>query len=62
MYDIGGGHKVPDTELKVKCEFGGETGKVTSRIREKTDELRAQVDFERLPFVDRFREELIEPR
>ncbi|KAF8478708.1 glycerol-3-phosphate O-acyltransferase [Russula ochroleuca] len=47
---------ISDTELKVKREFGGETGKVTSRIREKTDELRTQgldgMDFKRLPFVD----------
>jgi len=47
---------ISDTELKVKREFGGETGKVTSRIREKTDELRTRgidgMDFKRLPFVD----------
>lgn len=47
---------ISDTELKVKREFGGETGKVTSRIREKTEELRTQgfggMDFKRLPFVD----------
>ena len=47
---------VSDTELKVKREFGGENGKGTSRIREKTDELRAQgiygMDFKLLPFVD----------
>jgi glycerol-3-phosphate O-acyltransferase / dihydroxyacetone phosphate acyltransferase len=47
---------ISDTELKVKRVFGGEAGKVTSRIREKTDELRTQgvdgMEFERLPFVD----------
>lgn len=47
---------ISNTELKVKRVFGGETGKVTSRIREKTDELRIQgvdgMDFKRLPFVD----------
>jgi hypothetical protein len=47
---------ISDTELKVKRVFGGETGKVTSRIREKTDELRIQgvdgMDFKCLPFVD----------
>jgi glycerol-3-phosphate O-acyltransferase / dihydroxyacetone phosphate acyltransferase len=47
---------ISDTELKVKREFGGDTGKGTSRIREKTDELRTQgldgMDFKRLPFVD----------
>jgi glycerol-3-phosphate O-acyltransferase/dihydroxyacetone phosphate acyltransferase len=47
---------ISDTELKLKRVFGGETGKVTSRIREKIDELRTQgvdgMDFKRLPFVD----------
>lgn len=47
---------ISDTELKVKRVFGGETGKATNRIREKTDELRTQgvggMDFKRLPFVD----------
>ncbi|KAI0006004.1 glycerol-3-phosphate O-acyltransferase [Russula compacta] len=47
---------ISDTELKIKREFGGENGKGTSRIREKTDELRTQgvhgIDFKRLPFVD----------
>lgn len=47
---------ISDTELKVKRVFGGETAKVTSRIREKTDELRTRgvdgMEFQRLPFVD----------
>ena len=47
---------ISDTELKVKRVFGGETGKATTRIREKTDELRAQgvggMEFQCLPFVD----------
>ena len=47
---------ISDTELKIKREFGGENGKGTSWIREKTDELRTQgvdgMDFKRLPFVD----------
>ncbi|KAI0302000.1 glycerol-3-phosphate O-acyltransferase [Russula brevipes] len=47
---------ISDTELKIKREFGGESGKGTSRIREKTDELKAQgiqgLDCKRLPFVD----------
>jgi glycerol-3-phosphate O-acyltransferase/dihydroxyacetone phosphate acyltransferase len=47
---------ISDTELKVKRVFGGEAGKVASRIREKTDELRTQgvdgMEFKRLPFVD----------
>ena len=47
---------ISDTELKLKRVFGGETGKVTSRIREKTDELGIRgldgMDFKCLPFVD----------
>ncbi|KAI0273599.1 glycerol-3-phosphate O-acyltransferase [Gloeopeniophorella convolvens] len=47
---------ISDTEMKIKREFGGETGKGTNRIREKTDELKAQgvngLDFKRLPYVD----------
>jgi glycerol-3-phosphate O-acyltransferase/dihydroxyacetone phosphate acyltransferase len=47
---------ISDTELKIKREFGGENGKGTSRIREKTDELKAQgiqgLDCKCLPFVD----------
>ena len=47
---------ISDTELKIKREFGGENGKVTSRIREKTEELRANgvfgIDFKRLPHID----------
>jgi glycerol-3-phosphate O-acyltransferase/dihydroxyacetone phosphate acyltransferase len=45
-----------DTELKIKKEFGGDSGKVTTRIREKLAELREKgeigVDFRTLPFVD----------
>lgn len=47
---------VSDTELKIKREFGGESGKTTSRIREKVAELREQgingLEFKTLPFVD----------
>ncbi|KAH9063466.1 glycerol-3-phosphate O-acyltransferase [Lactarius vividus] len=47
---------ISDTELKIKREFGGESGKVTNRIKEKLDELKAQgingMEFKRLPFID----------
>jgi len=47
---------ISDTKLKIKREFGGESGKGTSRIREKTAELSARgvsgIDFKCLPFVD----------
>lgn len=45
-----------DTELRVKREFGGESGKGTARIRERVSELRQQgemgLEFKKLPFVD----------
>jgi len=47
---------ISDTQLKIKREFGGDSGKVTTRIREKLAELRDQgqngLEFKRLPFVD----------
>jgi glycerol-3-phosphate O-acyltransferase/dihydroxyacetone phosphate acyltransferase len=47
---------VSDTELIVKREFGGESGKGTTRIRERVSELRKEgvkgVEFKKLPFVD----------
>lgn len=47
---------VSDTELKIKREFGGESGKVTARFREKIAELREEgltgLEFRKLPFVD----------
>jgi len=47
---------ISDTELKIKREFGGENGKVTSRIREQTEELMIKgvfgMDFKRLPHID----------
>jgi glycerol-3-phosphate O-acyltransferase/dihydroxyacetone phosphate acyltransferase len=45
-----------DTELKIKREFGGESGKGTSKIREKVEEARQAgqrgLPFRKLPFVD----------
>ena len=45
-----------DTELRVKREFGGESGKGTARIREKLSELRHDgvegLEYKKLPFVD----------
>jgi glycerol-3-phosphate O-acyltransferase / dihydroxyacetone phosphate acyltransferase len=47
---------ISDTELKIKREFGGESGKGTTRIREKVSELQQEglkgLEFKRLPFVD----------
>lgn len=45
-----------DTELRIKREFGGESGKGTSRIREKVTELRQDgtsgLEFKKLQYVD----------
>jgi glycerol-3-phosphate O-acyltransferase/dihydroxyacetone phosphate acyltransferase len=45
-----------DTQLKIKREFGGESGKGTARIREMVLELQQEglkgLEFKRLPFVD----------
>lgn len=47
---------ISDTELKIKKEFGGDSGKRTSRIREKLEEVRTEgkkgLDFKTLPYVD----------
>lgn len=47
---------ISDTELRIKREFGGESGKGTARIMEKLKELAAEgqrgLPFKRLPFVD----------
>lgn len=47
---------VSDTQLRIKKEFGGDSGKGSARIREKTEEMKAQgiigLDFKRLPFVN----------
>lgn len=45
-----------DTELRIKREFGGESGKGTLKIREKVMELRQEslpgLTFKRMPYVD----------
>jgi len=47
---------ISDTELRIKREFGGETGKGTSRFRERVAECQAEgkngLEFKRLPYVD----------
>ena len=47
---------ISDTQLRIKKEFGGESGKGTARIREKQKELladgQAGFDFKKLPHVD----------
>ncbi|KAH8099482.1 glycerol-3-phosphate O-acyltransferase [Cristinia sonorae] len=47
---------ISDTQLRIKKEFGGESGKGTARILEKLKEVSAQGErglaFKRLPFVD----------
>lgn len=47
---------ISDTELKIKREFGGESGKGTVRVRERVSELRQEgvtgLEFKKLPFVD----------
>ncbi|KAI0082693.1 glycerol-3-phosphate O-acyltransferase [Panus rudis PR-1116 ss-1] len=47
---------ISDTELRIKKEFGGESGKGTARVREKIKEVQAQgqkgLDFKRLPHID----------
>lgn len=47
---------ISDTQLRIKKEFGGESGKGTARIREKLKELEAEgtpgFDFKKLPHVD----------
>lgn len=47
---------ISDTKLRIKKEFGGETGKGTARIREKLAEVKAEgqdgLAFKTLPFID----------
>lgn len=47
---------ISDTELRIKKEFGGDTGKGTARIREKLAEVKAEgqngLAFKKLPFID----------
>jgi glycerol-3-phosphate O-acyltransferase/dihydroxyacetone phosphate acyltransferase len=45
-----------DTEVRIKREFGGESGKTTARFREAVKEAAEQqekgIPFKNLPFVD----------
>ncbi|KAL0071434.1 Glycerol-3-phosphate/dihydroxyacetone phosphate acyltransferase [Marasmius tenuissimus] len=47
---------ISDTELKIKREFGGESGKGTNKVREKVAELRKEgkdgIEFKTLPYVN----------
>ncbi|OCH95524.1 glycerol-3-phosphate O-acyltransferase [Obba rivulosa] len=47
---------ISDTELSIKKEFGGDSGKGTARIREKVKELQAEgqtgLEYKRLPHID----------
>jgi glycerol-3-phosphate O-acyltransferase / dihydroxyacetone phosphate acyltransferase len=47
---------ISDTELRIKKEFGGESGKRTAKIRESVSELRQNgksgLGFKKLPYVD----------
>ncbi|KAF8636629.1 hypothetical protein AX17_003438 [Amanita inopinata Kibby_2008] len=47
---------ISDTQLRIRREFGGDSGKGTTRIREKMAELKEDgisgLDFQRLPFLD----------
>ncbi|ESK96944.1 glycerol-3-phosphate o-acyltransferase [Moniliophthora roreri MCA 2997] len=47
---------ISDTKLRIKREFGGESGKGTAKIREKVTELQQEgqtgLDFKTLPYVD----------
>lgn len=47
---------ISDTEMRIKREFGGESGKTTNRIREKMSDLLAEgingLEFKTLPWVD----------
>lgn len=47
---------ISDTEIRVKKEFGGESGKGSARFREKVKEAQAEgkngLAFKKLPFVD----------
>ncbi|KAG5654531.1 hypothetical protein H0H81_001172 [Sphagnurus paluster] len=47
---------ISDTELKIKREFGGESGKGTAKVRDRVSELRQEgamgLEFKKLPFVD----------
>lgn len=47
---------ISDTQLRIKKEFGGDSGKVTLRIREQVEEARQAglrgLPYKILPFVD----------
>jgi glycerol-3-phosphate O-acyltransferase/dihydroxyacetone phosphate acyltransferase len=47
---------ISDRELRIKKEFGGDSGKGTTQIREKLSELKAEgingFEYKKLPFVD----------
>ena len=47
---------ISDTEMRIKREFGGESGKTTNRIREKVTELQAEgtqgLEYKTMPWVD----------
>lgn len=47
---------ISDTQLRIKKEFGGDSGKKTAHIREKLAELRKEgiigLNFSTLPYVD----------
>ena len=47
---------ISDTELRIKKEFGGESGKGTNKIREKLKELEAQgikgLEYKKMPYVN----------
>lgn len=47
---------ISDTELRIKKEFGGESGKRTAQIREKLAELKSDgingLEYKKLPYVD----------
>ncbi|TFK29910.1 glycerol-3-phosphate O-acyltransferase [Coprinopsis marcescibilis] len=47
---------ISDSLLRIKREFGGESGKITARLREKVTELRKEgipgLEYQKLPFVD----------
>ena len=47
---------ISDTELRIKKDFGGDSGKGTERLREKLTELKANgmdgIDYKTMPFID----------
>lgn len=47
---------ISDTRMRIKREFGGDSGKVTPRVREKVDEARQAgkqgIEFKCLPFIN----------